>query len=103
MDKVAVIARLREHEEELRAAGVERLSIFGSVARGDATLESDLDVLVTLSEPVRRSGFGYFSALADLQQRIIDITGYHSVDVIAEPIQKERLRAAIEKDRALAF
>ncbi|UIY30190.1 DUF881 domain-containing protein [Neorhizobium galegae] len=34
MDKDLVIAKLREHEDELRAAGAEHVSIFGSVARG---------------------------------------------------------------------
>ena len=31
-----VIVTLRAHEAELRAAGINRLSLFGSVARGDA-------------------------------------------------------------------
>ena len=32
----AVIATLRAHEAELRRAGIRRLSLFGSLARGDA-------------------------------------------------------------------
>jgi predicted nucleotidyltransferase len=32
MDKSTIIAKLREHEEELRAEGVEHLSLFGSYA-----------------------------------------------------------------------
>src|SRR5580658_5976335 len=39
---------LREHEPELRALGVRHASIFGSVARGDARDDSDVDVLVDL-------------------------------------------------------
>jgi predicted nucleotidyltransferase len=35
MDKSTIIAKLREHEPELKAAGIVRLSLFGSVARGD--------------------------------------------------------------------
>lgn len=103
MDKDQVIAKLREHEAELRAVGAEHMSIFGSVARGEATAESDLDIIVTLSEPVILSGFGYFSALAILQERISEITGFEHVDVIAGPIAKERMRQAIERDRAIAF
>jgi predicted nucleotidyltransferase len=37
MDKSAVIAKLREHEPELKAARIVRLSVFGSVARGEAS------------------------------------------------------------------
>jgi uncharacterized protein len=103
MDKDQVIAKLREHETELRAAGAEQLSIFGSVARGEATEESDLDILVTLSDPIIQSGWGYFSALAILEERITDITGYQKVDVIAAPISKDNVRRSIEKDRTVAF
>jgi predicted nucleotidyltransferase len=103
MDRDQIIAMLRQHETELRAAGAEHVSLFGSVARGEATAESDLDILVKLSEPVILSGFGYFSALAILQERITEITGFEKVDVIAEPIAKENVRRSIERDRAIAF
>jgi predicted nucleotidyltransferase len=103
MDKDQVIAKLREHETELRAAGAERVSIFGSVARGEATEESDLDVLVRISDPIMQSGWGYFSALAILQERIAEITGFDSVDVIAEPITKDRVRRSVERDRTIAY
>ena len=36
MDKSTIIARLREYEGELKAAGVERLLLHGSYARGTA-------------------------------------------------------------------
>ena len=103
MDKDLVIAKLREHEDELRAAGAEHVSIFGSVARGEATAGSDLDILVKLAGPIVQSGFGYFSALAVLQERIMQITGFDKVDVVAEPLEKERIRRSVERDRAVAF
>jgi predicted nucleotidyltransferase len=103
MDKDMVITKLREHEDELRAAGAEHLSVFGSVARGEATPESDLDILVKLSDPIMKSGLDYFSAIANLEDRITEITGFHKVDVIAEPLQKERFRLNVEQDRAVAF
>jgi len=103
MDKDQVIAKLREHETELRAAGAEQMSIFGSVARGEATEESDLDVLVKFSDPIIQSGWGYFSALEDLRTLITGITGARSVDIVAEPLQKERFRRNVERDRAIAY
>ncbi|MFP3637146.1 nucleotidyltransferase family protein, partial [Bacillus sp. SIMBA_033] len=78
-------------------------SVFGSVARGEATPESDLDILVKLSDPIMKSGLDYFSAIANLEDRITEITGFHKVDVIAEPLQKERFRLNVEQDRAVAF
>ena len=102
MTKEEIIAKLLEHRAELEAAGAEHVSLFGSVARGTDTPESDIDVLVSLSEPVRQSGFGYFSALIDLKEMIEAMTG-RAVDVLPEPIQKERLRLAVERDRVDAY
>jgi predicted nucleotidyltransferase len=41
-----LVARLREHADEIRAQGIVSLAIFGSRARGDGRPDSDLDVLV---------------------------------------------------------
>ena len=41
-----VIAARRAHEAELRAAGILRLSLFGSVARGDDEAGSDVALTV---------------------------------------------------------
>jgi predicted nucleotidyltransferase len=45
-----VLERLRAHETDLRQLGVAHASVFGSVARGEAGAESDIDVLVELDE-----------------------------------------------------
>jgi hypothetical protein len=42
MNRETVITALRAHESELRAAGVVRLSLFGSTARGEARPGSDI-------------------------------------------------------------
>lgn len=102
MTKDEIIAKLLEHRAELEAAGAEHISLFGSVARGTDTRDSDIDVLVKLSEPVRQSGFGYFGALADLKTMIESFTG-REVDVLPEPIRKERLRRNVERERIIAF
>ena len=52
MDREAIFSALREAEPELKKRGVHSLAIFGSVARGNYTENSDLDVLVTFSRPV---------------------------------------------------
>jgi predicted nucleotidyltransferase len=103
MDKDQVIAIIRKHEDELRAAGAEHVSLFGSVARGEATAESDLDVAVTFAEPVIQSGFGYFSAVEDLRRLLTRITGAPSIDIVPEPLSKERFRRNVERDRAVAY
>lgn len=103
MTRDEIIAKLLEHRAELEAAGAEHISLFGSVARRENGPESDLDILVTLSEPVVQSGFGYYSALEILTDKISAITGFENVDVVAEPLRRAAVQARIEKDRARAF
>ena len=43
-----VIAILREHEGFYREKGVTRLAVFGSMARGDAGPNSDVDLVIDL-------------------------------------------------------
>jgi predicted nucleotidyltransferase len=100
--KDAVIAALRAHEPELKAAGVASLSVFGSVARGDDTDGSDVDVVVRLTEEASRGGFTDFGRLDAPRERLRDIVGC-PVDVVAGTAMKDRLRHAIERDAKLAF
>jgi predicted nucleotidyltransferase len=93
-----VIATLRAHEVELRAAGIRRASLFGSVARGDAGPDSDVDLVVELDREARID----LMRLAGLEERIGELLG-RKVDLLPEPIEKPRLRNNIERDRKLAF
>lgn len=102
MTKEEIIAKLLEHRSEFEAAGVRHMSLFGSVARGDDRPDSDIDIAVALEERVIQSGFGYFSTLEDVREKIEGMTG-RSVDVLPEPVSKERLRRELERDRVIAF
>ena len=93
-----VIATLRAHEAELRRAGIRRLSLFGSVARGDAEAGSDIDLAAEFDPAARMDLF----RLTALERRITEILG-RRVDLLPEPVEKPRLRANIDRDRRLAF
>jgi uncharacterized protein len=97
-----IITKLRAHENELRAAGVTSLALFGSAARGEQRDDSDVDVVVRLSDEAQRGGFAYFGRIDSLSRRLAQILE-RPVDVVAEPIMKDRLRREIEKDRVVAF
>jgi predicted nucleotidyltransferase len=101
MDRDRVIATLRAHESELRAAGVISLSLFGSVARGERSAH-DVDLAVRLGQSFSARGLDYFSRLEHLEERLSHILGCE-VDVVEEPVRKERFQKEIDKDRALAF
>ena len=93
-----VIAILRAHEAELRRAGIRRLSLFGSVARGDAEADSDVDLAAELDPEAR---IGLF-ALGALERRLTELVG-RPVYLLPEPVEKPRLRANIDRDRRHAF
>ena len=71
--------------------GATNLCIFGSVARGEADLESDIDILVDL-EP-GRSLFDLGGLLMDLQ----DLLG-RKVDVVTERGLRERIREHVLRE-----
>ena len=50
LDLRTALETLRDHEADLRRLGVAHVAVFGSVARGEARAESDIDVLVELDE-----------------------------------------------------
>lgn len=63
------IQRLRAAEADIRRLGVRRLALFGSVARGEARPDSDVDLLVEF-DPGQKS-FDHFLALSDLLEGLL--------------------------------
>lgn len=59
------VERLTASEREIRALGVERLALFGSVLQGEAHPDSDVDVLIQFSPGAKT--FDRFIALFDLE------------------------------------
>ena len=93
-----VIATLRAHEAELRAAGIRALSLFGSVARGEAAPDSDIDLAAEF-DPAARMDLIRLAGLGANLPRCSDA----KYQILPEPIEKPRLRARIERDRVRAF
>ncbi len=72
MDKSTILARLREYEAELKAAGVEHRLLHGSYARGTAIHEgSDVDVIADFDRNRKQSLIGRIH----LENRLTDILG----------------------------
>ncbi len=54
---------------DCRDFAVKRLDVFGSVARGDDSAESDLDLLVEFKDPADHSAKRFFGLLHRLEDR----------------------------------
>ncbi len=92
MRRVDVISAIAgQREEMVRRFGVRSLSLFGSVARDTAHLDSDVDVLVEFEGPTTFDNhMGLLVFLEDLLGR--------RVDVVTATGVKPRLRPLIEQD-----
>jgi len=93
-----VVALLRQHRAAILAAaeavGASNVRIFGSVARGEETPRSDVDLLVDFPAGER----GLFSLLT-LAEEIEEIIGrpvdVAAVEVMAPAIREQALREAL--------
>jgi predicted nucleotidyltransferase len=93
---------LRAHEAELRAHGVETLTLFGSMACNDATGASAVDLAVRLAAEISAGGFDHFGQLEALRARLFDVLGC-KVDLVNENAARPRLRQVIEREGVRAF
>jgi len=91
------ISRLKEHEAELRQLGVEHLYLFGSTARGDASVESDVDLYFEHE----KGKIGLFE-LMDVTHRAASILGQRA-DVMTRDSLHPVLRKRIEDSAVLVF
>jgi hypothetical protein len=98
MDLQHVLETLRSHEPDLRRLGVAHAAVFGSVARGQAGAESDIDVLVELDQNRPIGVFEY----ARMKLYIAELLDGPS-DVVNRRTIKPLLRASILRDAVHAF
>ena len=89
---MTTLNNITEQREEIlpiaRRHGARNVSLFGSIVRGDATPESDLDVLVELDED--RSLLDHVALKQDLE----DLLGCE-VDVVTEKALHRQLKDRI--------
>jgi hypothetical protein len=98
MNREQVIATLRAHETELKRAGIVRLSIFGSVARGDESAKSDVDLMAEF-EPSRQLSI---VDMVGLENRLADILGVH-VDLAPAKALKGGIHERATREAVFAF
>ncbi len=92
MNSKEIIQILKAQKEKLeKEFGVKSLQLFGSVARGDATSTSDVDLLVEFNRPM-----GYFG-LFELQDYLEKLLGC-SVDLGTENSLRPNIRENLIND-----
>jgi predicted nucleotidyltransferase len=98
MDRDIVLAILSKNHQLLQDYGVKDIRLFGSVARGEAGVGSDVDLLVEF-EPSAHTGMFEFSRLRrDLSRLLgceVDLATPDALHrMLKEDILREAIRAA---------
>lgn len=86
-----ILDAIAANREELTALGIGSLAVFGSVARGEATDSSDIDLLVEFSRPV---GLFHF---AHVRRRLSELLGA-PVDLVTVKALREEMRDQVMKE-----
>jgi predicted nucleotidyltransferase len=90
MERSEAIARLKQHETELKRLGVEHLYLFGSTARGNARQDSDVDLFFDY----QKGRLGVYE-LMDVKEAAARILG-QKADIMTRDSIHKRLRERIE-------
>lgn len=88
---------LRRHESDLRARGVRRAALFGSVARGENRPDSDIDIMIEI-EPEADIGVFEYAGIKEYIASLFD----GPVDVVSRDNLKPFIRPAVA-DAVYAF
>lgn len=102
LPQAELIAVLRSHEADLRARGVEAITLFGSHARGEATNSSNVDLAFRPSTDFSSGGFDHFGRFESLREHLAGLLGC-DVDLVEEPAARPRLRRIIAEEGVRAF
>jgi len=97
MNRDEAITRLRQHEAELKALGVQHLYLFGSTVRGDARSDSDVDLFFDHPE----GALGLYE-LMDVKERTAEILGCRA-DIMTRRSLHRALRPGIEASALQIF
>ena len=92
MTRQEVLDKLEANRNELRRMGVKSLSLFGSLARDEATDRSDVDLLVEFDRPI-----GLFQFIR-VQHYLQEVLGVDRVDLVMPDALHEELRDDILRD-----
>jgi hypothetical protein len=92
MTRSTILTLLSEHQCEVRERfGAKRLALFGSAARDELRMDSDIDVLVELDSPAT------FARYFDLKAYLEQLQG-REVDLVTDKGLKPRARRHVERD-----
>jgi hypothetical protein len=98
MTRDAALAILQAHQAELQRRGVNHAALFGSVARGQAKSDSDLDVMIDIDTSIVQDVYDYAGVIGFISDLFP-----MKVDVANREMLKPYVRPSAERDAVHAF
>ena len=80
---------------------INRLAVFGSTVRGEATSKSDLDLLIRLKPSGQRPKLGLFK-LMEIEEALAKKMG-REVDLVTEDSLSPYIRPYVEKEKVVIY
>ena len=96
------VGALRETRPLAARHGICHAAVFGSVVRGEAGRDSDVDVLVEFERPAEIDVFTYLQARRELAAALAANLG-RAVDVVEMASLRPDIRARVEKEAVFAY
>ena len=91
-----VLRKIKENRDKIKRFGVKRIGLFGSYARGEQRIESDVDIVVEFEKG--KATFDNFLALAEYLEKLLG----KKVDLLTKEgvrsIRIEHIRKEIEEN-----
>ena len=94
-------AEIRRKVLPLLKPYISRMAVFGPTVRGEATKNSDLDLLIWLKPPQNRPKLGLFK-LMEIEERLNKKLG-REVDLVTEDSLSPYIRPYVEKERVVIY
>ena len=94
-------AEIRRKAMPILKPYINRLAVFGSTVRGEATSKSDLDLLIRLKPSGKRPKLGLFK-LMEIEEALAKKLG-RDVDLVTEDSLSPYIRPYVEKEKVVIY
>jgi predicted nucleotidyltransferase len=94
-------AEIRRKAVPILKPYISRLAVFGSTVRGEATKDSDLDLLIRLKPSSERPKLGLFK-LMEIEKNLEEKLG-REIDLVTEDSLSPYIRHYVEEEKVIIY
>lgn len=100
---IGAISALKSIQHELKEAGISRAGVFGSTARGDDRLDSDIDIVLDVDAKRLGDILNYIDVVERIKAAITNYFPDATVEIADRATLKPRVRQAVDREAIYAY